>query len=168
MIAKQNFRQCPDFFIQLQIALNSSSQQTNALTLIHDDGLNDDQLSQLLSTLINIALEGNDEQSVIAHKILVKNNNNQSINQKIANLLLINYINDLNYYDEIIYRRMTELLHDLNNSYLIEQFINRCKNIDDPEVAQNYPLFAKQLISQISTFSESELNQIEKRSDNVT
>ena len=168
LIAKQNFLQCPDFFIQLQIALNSSSQQTNALTLIHDDGLNDDQLSQLLSTLINIALEGNDEQSVIAHKILVKNNNNQSINQKIANLLLINYIDDLNYYDEIIYRRMTELLHDLNNSYLIEQFINRCKNIDDPEVAQNYPLFAKQLISQISTFSESELNQIEKRSDNVT
>ena len=77
-------------------------------------------------------------------------------------------IRDSNYYDEIIYRRMTELLHDLNNSYLIEQFINRCKNIDDPEVAQNYPVFAEQLISQISTFSESELNQIEKRSDNVT
>ena len=168
LIAKQNFRQCPDFFVQLQIALNSSSQQTNALTLIHDDGLNDDQLSQLLSTLVDIALEGNDEQSFIAHKILVKNKNNQSINQNIANLLLINYIDDLNYYDEIIYRRMTELLYDLNNSFLIEQFINRCKNIDDTEVAQNYHMFAEQLIPQISTLSEDELKQIQKRSDNVT
>ena len=168
LIAKQNFRQCPDFFVQLQIALNSPFQQTNALALIHDDGLNDDQLSQLLSTLVDITLEGNNEQSVIAHKILVKNKNNQSINQKIANLLLINYINDLNYYDEIFYLRITNLLYDLNNSFLIEQFINRCKNIDDPEITQKYPAFAEQLLPQISTLSEDELNQIQKRCDNVT
>ena len=168
LIAKQNFRQCPDFFVQLQIALNSPFQQTNALALIHDDGLNDDQLSQLLSTLVDITLEGNNEQSVIAHEILVKNKNNQSINQKIANLLLINYINDLNYYDEIFYLRITNLLYDLNNSFLIEQFINRCKNIDDPEITQKYPAFAEQLLPQISTLSEDELNQIQKRCDNVT
>ena len=168
MIAKQNFRQCPDFFVQLQIALNSPFQQTNALALIHDDGLNDDQLSQLLSTLVDITLEGNNEQSVIAHKILVKNKNNQSINQKIANLLLINYIDDLNYYDEIFYPRITNLLYDFNNSFLIEQFLNRCKNIGDPEITQKYPAFAEQLIPQISTLSEDELNQIQKRSDNVT
>ena len=168
LIAKQNFRQCPDFFVQLQIALNSPFQQTNALALIHDDGLNDDQLSQLLSTLVDITLEGNNEQSVIAHKILVKNKNNQSINQKIANLLLINYINDLNYYDEIFYLRITNLLYDFNNSFLIEQFINRCKNIDDPEITQKYPAFAEQLLPQISTLSEDELNQIQKRCDNVT
>ena len=168
LIAKQNFRQCPDFFVQLQIALNSPSQQTNALTLIHDDGLNDDQLSQLLSTLVDIALEGNNEQSIIAHKILVKNKNNQSINKKIANLLLINYIDDLNYYDEIFYLRITNLLYALNNSFLSEQFINRCNNIDAPEITQKYPAFAKQLISQISTLSEDELNQIQKRSDTVT
>ncbi|OTQ11759.1 hypothetical protein B6C87_07060, partial [Gilliamella apicola] len=64
--------------------------------------------------------------------------------------------------------RITNLLYDLNNSFLIEQFINRCKNIDDTEVAQNYHVFAEQLIPQISTLSEDELKQIQKRSDNVT
>ena len=51
---------------------------------------------------------------------------------------------------------------------MIQQFINRCKNIDDPEITQKYPAFAEQLLPQISTLSEDELNQIQKRCDNVT
>ena len=66
--------------------------------------------------------------------------------------MLINYIDDLNYYDEIFYPRITNLLYDFNNSFLIEQFLNRCKNIGDPEITQKYPAFAEQLIPQISTF----------------
>ncbi len=161
LIAKQNFRQYPDFFVQLQIALNSSSQQAEALTLIHDDGLNYDQLNQLLPTLIDIALEGNNRQSIIAHKILVKNSNNQTINQKIVNLL-INYLEFLNYYDEIIYRRIVNILYDFNNSVLTKQFINQCKNSDDPEIAQKYPKFAQRLMPQFSIILEDELNQIAK------
>ena len=161
LIAKQNFRQYPDFFVQLQIALNSSSQQAEALTLIHDNGLNYDQLNQLLPTLIDIALEGNNRQSIIAHKILVKNSNNQTINQKIVNLL-INYLEFLNYYDEIIYRRIVNILYDFNNSVLTKQFINQCKNSDDPEIAQKYPKFAQRLMPQFSIILEDELNQIAK------
>jgi len=161
LIAKQNFRQCPDFFVQLQIALNSSSQQAEALTLIHDNGLNYDQLNQLLPTLIDIALEGNNRQNIIAHKILVKNSNNQTINQKIVNLL-INYLEFLNYYDEIIYRRIVNILYDFNNSVLTKQFINQCKNSDDPEIAQKYPKFAQRLMPQFSIILEDELNQIAK------
>lgn len=164
LTAKNNFRQCPDFLVQLQIALNLSSQQVVALRLIGEEKLNDDQLSHLLPSIIAIALDSKNDNCILAQDILIKLKSNPYINQQIINLLN-DYIDD---HDQIIYRKIVQLLAILDYPDLTNRLMNCCKTSNKTEIVQIYNDFAKQIIKQSIPLSDNELNLIQNRCDRAT
>ena len=164
LTANNNFWQCPDFLMQLQIALNLSSQQVVALRLIGEGKLKDEQLSHLLPSIIAIALDNKNDNCILAQDILLKLKSNPYINQQIINLLN-DYIDD---HDQIIYRKMVQLLAILDFPDLTNRLMNRCKTSNKTEIVQIYNDFTKQIINQSNRLSDDELNLIQNRCDSAT
>lgn len=132
--AKYYFRKSECYFEQLLLALNTLSEQGTALRYIRDDYFNDDELNILIPIVIDISIDGNIDNISIAREILIKLKENKIVRNKLSSML-DDYLDSFDYF---IYRRIAELLLDLNYPDLKIKLMFRCKESEDEDLVEIY------------------------------
>lgn len=135
--ANYYFRKSASFFEQLLLALDTVSEQGTAIRFIRNDDFNDHELEVLVPIIIDIAIDGNLDNSPVAKDILIKYKNNKIIREKLSAM----FSDYLNSFDDFIYRRLAELLLDLNYSELITELMALCKKSENEDLIEIYDDF---------------------------
>jgi hypothetical protein len=135
--SKYYFRKSKCFFKQLLLALNTLSEQGTALRFIRDDDFNDEELEILIPIIIDISIDGNIDNIPMARDILIKLKENKIVKNKLSSLL----DNDLDSFDDFIFRRLAELLQYLNFSDLKIKLMDKCQKSENDNLIEIYQDF---------------------------
>ncbi|MCO6537575.1 MAG: hypothetical protein J6569_07590 [Gilliamella sp.] len=132
--AKYYFKKSNLYFDQLLFALKILSEQGTALRFVRDEDFDDKELDNLIPIVIEISIGGNIDHIPIARDILFKYRHNNIVKKTLPKMVL-KYLDSS---DDFIYRRIAELLLELNYKELKNSFINKCKKSENKDIVEIY------------------------------
>jgi len=138
------FRKTNDLFEQILFALNDDdlSEQATALRFLRNEPLRAPELEMLAPVIINIAVNGNTDNFILARDCLVNSafNKNRIIRKKLT-FMFDDFLQSEN---QCICRRLAELLFFLNYKDLRKRLMEKCKNSKDKDIVNIYTEFTEQ------------------------
>ena len=142
-VSRFHFRKTNDYLEQILFALNNDdpAKQATALRFIRDESLNESEFKILTPAIINIAINGNTDNLILARDRLIRGGFNRDyiIREKLTPMF-----NDfLKAEDQHIYRRLAELLFFLNYKELRKRLMEKCKNSKDRDIVNIYTEFTE-------------------------
>ena len=136
------FRKTNDLFEQILLALNDdAAEQATALRFLRNECPSASELEILTPVLINIAVNKNTDNSILARKCLVKKafNHDHIIREKLTSM----FDDFLQSEDQYIYKRLAELLFFLDYKDLRKKLMEKCKNSKDKDIVNIYTEFTE-------------------------
>lgn len=134
---KYYFKKSNLYFEQLLVALETLTEQGTALRFVRDEEFDHKELEILIPIVVEIAIDGNIDHIPIARDILFKHRNDDVV----KNTLEKTISKYLDTSDDFIYRRIAELLLELNYKELKKFFINKCKESKNEDIVEIYDDF---------------------------
>ncbi|PIT64561.1 hypothetical protein BHC47_09660 [Snodgrassella alvi] len=132
-----------DLFNQLLLTIhnNDLAEQATVLRLIRDNGFTALELEILTPVIINIAVNRNTDNSILARKCLVNRafNHYHIIREKLTSM----FDDFLKSEDQYTYRRLAELLFFLDYKDLRKRLMEKCKNSKDKNIVNIYTEFTE-------------------------
>ncbi|MGE9657605.1 hypothetical protein ACQP6C_03820 [Snodgrassella alvi] len=132
-----------DLFNQLLLTIhnNDLAEQATVLRLIRDNGFTALELEILTPVIINIAVNRNTDNSILARKCLVNRafNHDHIIREKLTSM----FDDFLKSEDQYTYRRLAELLFFLDYKDLRKRLMEKCKNSKDKNIVNIYTEFTE-------------------------
>ena len=132
-----------DLFNQLLLTIhnNDLAEQATVLRLIRDNGFTALELEILTPVIINIAVNRNTDNSILARKCLVNKafNHDHIIREKLTSM----FDDLLESTDQYIYKRLAELLFFLNYKDLRKRLMEKCKNSKNKDIVNIYTEFTE-------------------------
>ena len=132
-----------DLFNQLLLTIhnNDLAEQATVLRLIRDNGFTALELEILTPVIINIAVNRNTDNSILARKCLVNRafNHDHIIREKLTSM----FDDFLQSEDQYTYRRLAELLFFLDYKDLKKRLMEKCKNSKDKNIVNIYTEFTE-------------------------
>ena len=132
-----------DLFNQLLLTIhnNDLAEQATVLRLIRDNGFTALELEILTPVIINIAVNRNTDNSILARKCLVNRafNHDHIIREKLTSM----FDDFLQSEDQYTYRRLAELLFFLDYKDLRKRLMEKCKNSKDKNIVNIYTEFTE-------------------------
>ena len=132
-----------DLFNQLLLTIhnNDLAEQATVLRLIRDNGFTALELEILTPVIINIAVNRNTDNSILARKCLVNRafNHDHIIREKLTSMF-DDFLKSENQYT---YRRLAELLFFLDYKDLRKRLMEKCKNSKDKNIVNIYTEFTE-------------------------
>ena len=123
-----------DLFDQLLLTIhnNDLAEQATVLRLIRDEAFTALELEILTPVIINIAVNKNTDNSILARKCLVKKafNHDHIIREKLTSM----FDDFLQSEDQYIYKRLAELLFFLDYKDLRKRLMEKCKDSKDKDI----------------------------------
>ena len=137
------FRKTNDLFEQILLALNDdAAEQATALRFLRNECPRASELEVLAPVIINMAVNENTDNSILARQCLVNSafNQNRTIRKKLTSMF-DDFLKSENQYT---YRRLAELLFFLNYRDLRKRLMEKCKNSKDKNIVNIYTEFTEQ------------------------
>ena len=132
-----------DLFNQLLLTIhnNDLAEQATVLRLIRDNGFTALELEILTPVIINIAVNRNTDNSILARECLVSSafNHDHIIREKLTSM----FDDLLESTDQYIYKRLAELLFFLNYKDLRKRLMEKCKNSKNKDIVNIYTEFTE-------------------------
>ena len=142
-VSQFHFRKTNDLFEQILFALNNDdlSEQATALRFLRNEPLRAPELEMLAPVIINIAVNGNTDNFILARDCLVNSafNKNRIIRKKLT-FMFDDFLKSEN---QCIYRRLAELLFFLNYKDLRKRLMEKCKNSKNKNIVNIYTDFTE-------------------------
>ncbi|MBI0068099.1 MULTISPECIES: hypothetical protein [unclassified Snodgrassella] len=125
----------------LTIHNNDLAEQATVLRLIRDNGFTALELEILTPVIINIAVNRNTDNSILARQCLVNRafNHDHIIREKLTSM----FDDFLQSEDQYTYRRLAELLFFLDYKDLRKRLMEKCKNSKDKNIVNIYTEFTE-------------------------
>ena len=136
------FRKTNDLFEQILLALNDdAAEQATALRFLRNECPSASELEVLAPVIINMAVNENTDNSILARQCLVNSafNQNRTIRKKLTSMF-DDFLKSENQYT---YRRLAELLFFLDYKDLRKRLMEKCKNSKDKDIVNIYTEFTE-------------------------
>lgn len=146
LVRRHAFSRRDDFKEVILRALNTLPEQDAALRFLKDDvaGLGDAALAQLAPTLIDIAVDGNIDNLLVARSVLARYASHFLGSRKIIEDALDRVMDKyLSSEDEFLYRRLAELLVDIDFPDSLRQLLLACRGHDNADIAEIHGDFSR-------------------------
>ena len=145
LVGRFNFKKHVDFKKTILLALNTTSEQAAALRFLKDDapGLSDLELAEIAPVVLDIAVDGNIDNLIIARAVLLQYSSHFLQSRKTIKSSLDRRLHEyLSSDDELLYRRLAELLVTLDLPDALAKLLLICKDNGNPEIAEIYQDFS--------------------------
>jgi len=135
-----HLRKRGDFLGNILLALNTLSEQSTALRFMESDEIfNDSELIELMPTIIDIAIDGNIDNQVLAKQVLSKYRD-----KKIVRDIFYSVVDKyFSLSDEFVYSGLARLSTEAGFGDIFIKLMSICKNSDNPDIAEIYDHFSK-------------------------
>ncbi|PIT64565.1 hypothetical protein BHC47_09680 [Snodgrassella alvi] len=136
------FRKTNDLFEQILWALNDDpAEQATALRFLRNECPSASELEVLAPVIINMAVNENTDNSILARQCLVNSafNQDRTIRKKLTSMF-DDFLKSENQYT---YRRLAELLFFLDYKNLRKRLMEKCKNSKDKDIVNIYTEFTE-------------------------
>jgi len=127
-----------DFIENIVLALETLPEQGTALRLMRDDEFNDSELPELIPIVVDIAIDGNIDNQVIARQVLLKYRGKKVV-RDIFYAVVDKYFSILN---EFICRGLAKLSVEAGFDDVFAKLMSICKNNDNSDIAEIYDDFS--------------------------
>ena len=135
-------RKTNDLFEQILLALNDdAAEQATALRFLRNEYPSASELEILAPVIIDIAVNGDADNSILARECLVNTAFNKS--RIIREKLTFMFDDLLKFENQYIYRRLAELLFFLNYKDLRKKLMKKCKDSKDKDIVEIYTEFTE-------------------------
>ena len=135
-------RKTNDLFEQILLALNDdAAEQATALRFLRNEYPSASELEILAPVIIDIAVNRNTDNSVLARECLV--NSAFSEDRTIREKLTFMFDDLLKSENQCIYRRLAKLLFFLDYKDLRKKLMEKCKNSKDKDIVNIYTEFTE-------------------------
>ena len=142
-VSRFHFRKTNDYLEQILFALNNDdpAKQATALRFIRDECISEAEFEILTPAIINIAINGNTDNLILARDRLIRSEFYCSyiIKEKLTSM----FDDFLKTEDQYIYRRLAELLFFLNYKELRKRLMEKCKYSKDKNIVNIYTDFTE-------------------------
>ena len=142
-VSRFHFRKTNDYLEQILFALNNDdlAKQATALRFIRDEGISEAEFEILTPAIINIAINGNTDNLILARDRLIRSEFYCSyiIKEKLTSM----FDDFLKTEDQYIYKRLAELLFFLNYKELRKRLMEKCKYSKDKNIVNIYTEFTE-------------------------
>jgi len=138
----------PDFARILAQALACPSERNLALRLLRDDGggLSDAELAELAPALVDLAVDGNLDDLIVARQALVRYaarfTSSRGVVEDAVERVMDGY---LAREDDFVSRRLAELLLDAGFAHALRRLLATCRDHADPDIAEIHDDFSRHL-----------------------
>lgn len=146
LVSRYNIRRGDDFMVIIMLALGTLSEQATALRFLKNDEaeLEDAEVIRTIPDVIDIAVDGNKENREIAKAVLIRYSSHFLKSRELIKDVLERLLNRyLIRKDEKVYRRLAELLVDMNYPEFFEKLMEACKKGHHENITVIYADFRK-------------------------
>lgn len=146
LVSRYNIRRGDDFMVIILLALGTLSEQATALRFLKNDevGLEDTELIRIVPDIIDIAVDGNRENRDIARSVLIRYSSHFLVSRELIKEALDRLLNRyLIRKDEKVYRRLAELLVDMDCPEFLNKLMLACKKDHHENISKIYSDFLK-------------------------
>ena len=142
-VSRFHFRKTNDYLEQILFALNNDdpAKQATALRFLRNEYPSASELEILAPVIIDIAVNGDADNSILARECLVNTAFNKS--RIIREKLTFMFDDLLKFENQYIYRRLAELLFFLNYKDLRKKLMKKCKDSKDKDIVEIYTEFTE-------------------------
>lgn len=135
--SRHYLRKRDDFMQNIQLALAILSEQASALRLLRDEDVADADLQPVIAKVIDIAVDGNIDNAVIARRVLSKYKKSKVVRDGIEKAMATHGKTQ----DEFVCRGLAELLAELDFVDMLKELLRRCKNSQNDSLRELYSDF---------------------------